>query len=207
MPLKDPEARRAFERARRQTPRFKAQRKILNQRPEFKLKQQEYLKEYRHKEENMAKEQLRGHTPSRKLYVRSYNQRDERKAARALRLGRPLRIRDRKHLYVMTIAEHPGIYKIGRTDDIAARKRSINASLFLTVQILAICENAGHLELPIHDILAPYRMKSGNCREWFKCPVEHIHQTVMSVINSKSALSPEGDPLSPSGAPIRLVEH
>ena len=156
----------------------------------------------------MAKEQIRGHTPSRKLYVRSYGQRVYRKVARALHLGRPgLRIRERKHLYVMTIAEHPGIYKVGRTDDVAARRRSINVGLFLTVQILAICENAGHLELPIHDLLAPYRMMSGNCREWFKCSVEHIHQTVMSVINSNSALSPEGDPLSPSGAPIRLVEH
>ena len=116
-------------------------------------------------------------------------------------------LNDQIQLYVMTFAEHPGIYKVGRTDDVAKRRTQINRGVFLTVQVLAIYENAGHLESGVHDLLAPYRMKSGNCREWFKCSTEHIHQTVMSVINSNSALSPEGDPLSPSGAPIRLVEH
>ena len=112
-----------------------------------------------------------------------------------------------KHLYVMAFVEFPGIYKIGRSGDVAARRRAINGGLFLTLQVLAIYENAGHLELRVHDLLAPYLVMTGNSREWFKCSVEHIHQTVMSVINSNSALSPEGDPLSPSGAPIRLVEH
>ena len=106
----------------------------------------------------------------------------------------------------MVYVELPGRFKVGRTDDVAQRVKTLNRGHSVTLDVVAIFENAGHLEMPIHDLLQPYRV-GVRSREWFKCSTEHIHQTVMSVINSNSALSPEGDPLSPSGAPIRLVEH
>ena len=146
----------------------------------------------------------------RKEYLKVYNAtyvRPERRGPE----GKPRpRLTEQKHLYVMTIAELPGIYKIGRSGDVAARKKDFNRHFVFDLQVIAIYENAGHLELLIHDLLDNYRVRAKHtrgAREWFKCSTEHIHQTVMSVINSNSALSPEGDPLSPSGAPIRLVEH
>ena len=146
----------------------------------------------------------------RKEYLQVYHAtyvRPERRGAE----GKPRpRSTEHQHLYVMTIAEIPGVYKVGRSGDVATRRKELNKHFIFDLQVIAIYENAGHLELLIHDLLDTYRVRAKHthgAREWFKCSTVHIHQTVMSVINSNSALSPEGDPLSPSGAPIRLVEH
>ena len=106
----------------------------------------------------------------------------------------------------MVYVELPGRFKVGRAGDVAKRVKSLNTGHSVTLDVVAIFENAGHLEMPIHDLLQPYRV-GVRSREWFKCSTEHIHQTVMSVINSNSALSSEGEPLSHSGAPNRLAEH
>ena len=171
------------------------------------------MKAYDQRRERRVRHRAHNLKPERKalerLRSRANNLTPERKEWERVRRGvkytrNPI---EAKHLYVMTFVEIPGIYKIGRSSNVTKRKLDINRGIFLTLQALGIYENAGHLELKAHDLLALYRVESPHTREWFKCSTEHIHQTVTSVINSNSALSPEGDPLSPSGAPIRLVEH
>ena len=106
-------------------------------------------------------------------------------------------------LYIMSIDELPGVYKIGRCSDLKRRRQELNKRHFFKVCILAEYPGCGHLELPTHDLLAPYRAKSegSGCREWFKTSVEHIHNTIQSVINSNSASSssiPAGVPFNKS---------
>ena len=42
-------------------------------------------------------------------------------------------------------------------------------------------ENYGHLELLVHDELAPYRIQCSS-REWFNVPVEHIHAVIKTIV-------------------------
>ena len=81
-----------------------------------------------------------------------------------------------KHLYVMTIAELPGRFKIGRTHDIAKRRKQTDIGNFFTVCLAASYENAGHHEMQIRDLLAPSRINCDGNREWFKLSLEHMQQ-------------------------------
>ena len=94
-------------------------------------------------------------------------------------------------LYIMTIDEIPGVYKVGRTSDIQKRRQELNKGHFFRVTIVAEYPDCGHFELSIQDRLYPYLIKrEGNgTREWFKTTIEHIRDTIQFVINSNSASS------------------
>ena len=108
-------------------------------------------------------------------------------------------------LYIMTIDQMPGFYKVGRTSSVANRRRQLNAGYCFNVRIVAEYFDSGRFELVIHDLLSPYRVKSegSGCREWYKTTVEHIHNTIQSVINSNSASSSS----IPAGVPSTNLNH
>ena len=47
-------------------------------------------------------------------------------------------------------------------------------------------QHLGHLELLIHDELAPHRVQGGS-REWFEVSVEHIDDTIRSLAGDVEA--------------------
>ena len=92
-------------------------------------------------------------------------------------------------LYVMTIDEIPGVYKIGRCSDLERRRRALNRCHSFNLRVVANYPDCGRLELPVHDLLAPYLKKTegSTSREWFKCSLGHIHNTIQSVITKSSS--------------------
>ena len=85
------------------------------------------------------------------------------------------------HLYILKYEETmPGCFKIGRTGDFANRLKDLNCGHLARVRYVAQYPNLGHLELLIHDELAPYRAPGGS-REWFEVGVEHIDDTIRSL--------------------------
>ena len=173
MPFKDPEARKAYDRARNKTAKRKASFKAYNQTAERKAK----LKVHRRKHYQ---------SPAGRAYYKAREQTAERKAYhKAIGVARrkPNGHEAQKHLYIMSIAEVPDLYKIGRTADIAKRRKSLNQGWCLNLRIVGEYENYGHLELPIHDLLAPYRKESPDSREWFSASLEYIHETIKLVIS------------------------
>ena len=91
-----------------------------------------------------------------------------------------------KDLYIMMILELPGVFKVGRTANTEKRRRALNDSHCFQLKVIGEYKNAGHHELPIHDLLAPYRVQSGSSREWFSCSSEHIHETILGVISRQA---------------------
>ena len=84
------------------------------------------------------------------------------------------------HLYILKYkSDFPGCFKVGRTGDYSNRLRCLNSGHLQHVMYVAQYPHLGHLELLIHDELAPYRMQGG--REWFEVGVEHIDNTIRSL--------------------------
>ena len=148
-------------------------------------------------------------TPEEKMLdcakARTYH-RVRRDILRAKQQKEPTRSRvEQTMLYIMSIDEIPGLYKVGRTSNVANRRNQLNAAHCFNVRVVSQYPGHGQYEVQIHDLLSPYRMKSegSKCREWYKTTVEHIHNTIQSVVNSNSASSSS----TPAGVPSTNLNH
>ena len=84
-----------------------------------------------------------------------------------------------QHLYVMQNSRLPEL-KIGRSSNVDARRRSLQASQNFVIHVLAIFPHAGHLEPVLHKFLSHCRVSEDVAgREWFRCSLE----TVLGAIN------------------------
>ena len=139
-------------------------------------------------------------TPKGIAHTKAYQQSPAgRAAARKAARARNAPKRIPRHMYIMRFVEHPDVFKVGRADDIQKRRSSLNAGLFLTLEIVAQYENLGHIEPDVHDHLDQYRVASSNSREWFRCPLDHIKNTISYVISNIAASSSE--------APVQSVSE
>ena len=85
------------------------------------------------------------------------------------------------HLYILKYeGDLSGCFKVGRTGDYSKRVKDLNCGHLMRVKYVAQYPNFGHLELLVHDELAPYRVQGGS-REWFEVSVEHIDNTIRSL--------------------------
>ena len=85
------------------------------------------------------------------------------------------------HLYILQYkGDFSGFFKVGRTGDYDKRLKNLNCGHLMHVKYVAQYPHLGHLELLIHDALAPYRALGGS-REWFEVGVEHIDNTIRSM--------------------------
>ena len=98
-------------------------------------------------------------TPMHKANKKAYKDRTPEYTAQWLvyRCGRAEAagriIHEYKHLYVMTCAELPGNFKVGRSNGVVARMKDLNNGHCFTVEILAIYEGSGILECVVNDRL------------------------------------------------------
>lgn len=76
-------------------------------------------------------------------------------------------LRSGQHLYFV---ENPitGLVKVGSTKDVERRVRELECASGMTLEILRVCEDDGHMEQEVHDALAAYRRVG----EWFDPPLE-----------------------------------
>ena len=73
-------------------------------------------------------------------------------------------------LYVMQNSRIAGELKIGRSQDVEAHRRSLQASQNLKMLVLAVFPGAGHIETSVHNILNYCRVtEEAAGREWFAC--------------------------------------
>ena len=87
------------------------------------------------------------------------------------------------HLYILKYNNvFPGFFKVGRTGDYSNRLKDLNCGHLPRVTYVAKYSDLGHLELLIHDKLAPYRAAGGS-REWFEVDAEHIDDTIRTLVD------------------------
>jgi len=89
-----------------------------------------------------------------------------------------------KHLYVAKCRS--GLVKLGITDDLTKRLRTLNYKFHEQHTYFAVWENAGHLETLVKKHLKEVQEKvqakaGGHSHEHFRCSVEHIINTVQAV--------------------------
>ena len=75
------------------------------------------------------------------------------------------------HLYVMQNSRFcPGELKIGRSQDVEARRRSLQRSQNYRMLVLAVFPQAGNIEGCVHEMLSYCRVtEEAAGREWFRC--------------------------------------
>ena len=82
-------------------------------------------------------------------------------------------------LYIMQNSRIPGEFKIGRSRDVRARQRDLQASQNYRMIVHAVYPEAGHLEGRVHDILAHCRVQGTPGTEWFKTTLSAAGAAVM----------------------------
>ena len=82
-------------------------------------------------------------------------------------------------LYIMQNSRIPGEFKIGRSRDVRARQRDLQASQNYRMIVHAVYPEAGHLERRVHDILADCRVQGAPGTEWFKTTLSAAGAAVM----------------------------
>ena len=82
-------------------------------------------------------------------------------------------------LYIMQNSRIPGEFKIGRSRDVCARQRDLQASQNYRMIVHAVFPEAGHLERRVHDILADCRVQGAPGTEWFKTTLSAAGAAVM----------------------------
>ena len=76
----------------------------------------------------------------------------------------------RSDLYVIQNSRITGELKIGRSEDVEARRRSLQASQNFKILLLAVFPQAGHIETSVHGILSYCQItEEAAGREWFGC--------------------------------------
>ena len=84
------------------------------------------------------------------------------------------RKRGPKHddLYVMKCSFDDAAVKIGRSDNVKRRKRTLEAGQNFFVEVVAVFPGKGWFEKEVHRNLQDYRSTSGAGREWFNICAE-----------------------------------
>ena len=82
-------------------------------------------------------------------------------------------------LYIMQNSRIPGEFKIGRSRDVRARQRDLQASQNYRMIVHAVYPEVGHLERRVHDILADCRVQGAPGTEWFKTTLSAAGAAVM----------------------------
>ena len=72
--------------------------------------------------------------------------------------------------------------KIGRSNNVGKRKRSLEASQNFFVNIVATFPGAGHLEQEVHSRLASKRSNKGPGKEWFNLTATRAIDAVNKVL-------------------------
>ena len=73
-------------------------------------------------------------------------------------------------LYVMQNSRIPGELKVGRSQDVEARRRSLQSSHNFRMLVLAVFPGAGNIEGCVHEMLSYCRVtEEAAGREWFRC--------------------------------------
>ena len=70
-------------------------------------------------------------------------------------------------LYVMKYSTDNNAVKIGRSENVEKRRRSLETGQNFFVEVVAIFPGKGYLEPDVHDRLQHYQSKSGAGVEWF----------------------------------------
>ena len=70
-------------------------------------------------------------------------------------------------LYVMKYSIDNNAVKIGRSENVEKRRRSLEADQNFFVEVVAIFPGKGSMEAEVHDRLQCYHSKRGAGREWF----------------------------------------
>jgi hypothetical protein len=92
------------------------------------------------------------------------------------------------HLYVMTCSVLPGVFKVGRSIDVEARAKELQASQPYYVNVVASFPHQGPIEGGVHADLAYCRVIAPG-REWFETPLEDIMQAIGRRIELSQASS------------------
>ena len=87
---------------------------------------------------------------------------------------------DRQICIFLSTRAATGCYKIGRTGSYENRLRELNAGRLLDCVYVAQYDDWGHLEMLVHDELAPFRLESTS-HEWFEIGVEHIDNVIRTL--------------------------
>lgn len=80
-----------------------------------------------------------------------------------------------QHLYVMQ--NHLGLIKIGRSINVESRRRNLEKADLCSIQIVAIFENEGHREEPVHIKLDRQRLIG----EWFDGDTKSVKKIIKIV--------------------------
>jgi len=101
--------------------------------------------------------------------------------------------RNGRDLYVMQNSRLPEL-KIGRSNSVELRRRSLQSSQNFTIEVHAIFPGAGHIEPLVHKILSNCRVSGVAGREWFHCSLEAVLGAI-----SLSLTSPPSEALDSEG--------
>ena len=87
------------------------------------------------------------------------------------------------HLYVMQNSRIPGELKIGRSQDVEARRRSLQRSQNYRMLVLAVFPQAGNIEGCVHEMLSYCRVtEEAAGREWFRCSLQTAFAAIGQVL-------------------------
>jgi hypothetical protein len=70
-------------------------------------------------------------------------------------------------LYVMKYSNDSSCVKIGRSEAVEKRRRSLEAGQIFFVEVVAIFPGKGHLEAEVHSRLQHFHSKTGAGKEWY----------------------------------------
>ena len=85
-------------------------------------------------------------------------------------------------LYIMCYSTDTTAVKIGRSQDVGKRKRSLEAGQNFHVHVLAVFPEQGPLEAHVHEHFADKRSTQGAGTEWFQIPAQEAVSLVGNVV-------------------------
>ena len=86
-------------------------------------------------------------------------------------------------LYLMKNSEIPNQVKVGRSQDVTARRKNLDVSQNFNILVHADFPGYGHLEQKVHEALKDYQVKNVRGKEWFRCSVAHAMKAIASVMS------------------------
>ena len=85
-------------------------------------------------------------------------------------------------LYIMCYSTDSTAVKIGRSQDVGKRKRSLEAGQNFMMHVLAVFPEQGPLETRVHECLADKRSTQGAGTEWFQIPTQEAVSLVGNIV-------------------------
>lgn len=90
--------------------------------------------------------------------------------------------RSKDHLYVMQYSFDPTTVKIGRSFDVEARRRGMEAGHNFRLMVIRVYRRCGHLERKLHQKLKRRRSLLGAGKEWFTLSANEAVRVIRSFI-------------------------